>query len=42
MARWHPVLALVMATGVVLIWTVPRSASGITQAFLLQSCGPVL
>ncbi len=23
MARWHPVLALVMATGVVLIWTVP-------------------
>lgn len=23
MARWHPVFALVMATGVVLIWTVP-------------------
>ena len=23
MARWHPVLALVMATGVVLVWTVP-------------------
>ncbi len=43
MARWHPVLALVMATGVVLIWTVPtfglRHHTGIAAAELRP--GPV-